>query len=125
MSNGNDAQERRVRALIEGVKGLILINGGAAAALLAFVQAIWGKAHTKVLVYGAIFGFLFFGAGVALAAGTLVFRYWRGMRCQSLHPADPMRSVEMWLYAVSGILFLLGVGSSAVGALIATYQMPD
>jgi hypothetical protein len=124
MSNGNDAQERRVRALLEGAKHLILINGGAAAALLAFVQAIWGKPYTKVLVQWAVVGFLFFGLGVALGASALVFRYWRSMRLESLGPSDPMRSVEVGFYFLSAILFVIGVVLSSIGALLATCQMP-
>jgi hypothetical protein len=47
MLNGNDAQARRVEALMEGVKPLIIVNGGAAVALLAFLQAIWDKPYAK------------------------------------------------------------------------------
>jgi hypothetical protein len=124
MSNGNDAQERVVRALLEGAKALILINGGAGVALLAFVQAIWSKPHTTVLLLGAVVGFLLFGAGVALAAWALVFRYWRSMHPESKQADDPKRRCEIMLYATSAILFFLGVVSSAVGALLAIAQMP-
>lgn len=36
-----DLTEQRNDALREGVKGLLLINGGGATAMLAFLQAIW------------------------------------------------------------------------------------
>jgi hypothetical protein len=67
--------------------------------------------------------FLAFGAGVALASGGLVFRYWRSMRPQSLGPNDPMRKREMYFYAASGGLFFLGVLLATIGGLLAASRM--
>ena len=54
MPNGEGAQERRVKALIEGARALILINGGAGVSLLAFVQAIWGKENAGTSFNGPL-----------------------------------------------------------------------
>ena len=41
MSPSDDKREARAKIATEIVRGLLLINGGGAVALLAFVQAIW------------------------------------------------------------------------------------
>lgn len=58
----------RNEASKEGVRGLFIINGGGAVALLAFLQAIWvdNQALSKYVVVSiAIFGFGVLIAGVA------------------------------------------------------------
>lgn len=65
----------QVRADIENrlVNGLTIINGGACVALLAFVQAIYGK--SIILVKAGLVGILIFGLGVFFAALVNLFRY--------------------------------------------------
>lgn len=57
---------------IELVKALLLLNGGAAAALLAFVQAVWSGA--RPLVAPALSGIVIFGIGAAFAAAFHLVR---------------------------------------------------
>jgi hypothetical protein len=123
MSNGNDAHARRVQALMEGTKALILVNGGAAVSLLAFLQAIWDKPYAKTMIQWSAAAFLVFGAGVALTSGGLVFRYWRSMRPESLSPDDPLRSRELLFYVGSGLLFFVGVVLATIGGLCAASRM--
>jgi hypothetical protein len=44
-------------------------------ALLAFLQAIWGKADTRPLIIGALFGIVSFALGVSLGALTYIWRH--------------------------------------------------
>ena len=50
----------------EAAKGLFLINGGGAVALLAFLQAVWTDA--TALVPWVVFGLVPLAAGLVLAA---------------------------------------------------------
>ena len=52
-----DLTDQRNDAMREGVKALVLMNGGGAVALLAFLQAIWHKDH--VLAFWIVFGLAF------------------------------------------------------------------
>lgn len=68
-----DFTEQRNDALREGVKGLFLMNGGGAVAMLAFLQAIWKEdPHLAKYVIGCI---VFFSVGVFLAGFVQFFRY--------------------------------------------------
>ncbi len=58
-----DFTRQRDEASKEGVRGLLIINGGGAVALLAFLQAIWPK-------YPLLSGYVVFGIAV-LALGVL------------------------------------------------------
>jgi hypothetical protein len=61
-----DFTEQRNDALREGVKGLFLMNGGGAVAMLAFLQAIW-KEDSNLATY-VIACIALFSVGVFLAA---------------------------------------------------------
>jgi hypothetical protein len=68
-----DFTEQRNDALREGVKGLFLMNGGGAVALLAFLQAIW-KENPQLAKY-VIASIAILAAGVFLAGLVQFFRY--------------------------------------------------
>ena len=84
------SEEERYKARVEiehnFVKGLILINAGAAASMLAFLQAIWIPAPDlrKIVLVGVIL----FSGGVFWGALVNLFRYLvnasrsAGNRCQ-------------------------------------------
>jgi hypothetical protein len=74
----------RAAAVEAGVKGLFLMNGGGAVALLAFLQAIWQDAPAD-LVRRVLTGLAFMGAGVALAAPVNFLRYHTSIAFQSRH----------------------------------------
>jgi hypothetical protein len=54
IDNQISLREHRNRALTEGTKGLFLINGGGAVALLAFLQAIWKDDYSVTLKHFVI-----------------------------------------------------------------------
>lgn len=66
-------EESRARLLTEGVKGLLLINGGGAVALLAFLQSVWGKdpALAGLILQGL--GWMAFGLMLAACVPFLRF----------------------------------------------------
>ena len=75
-----DFHSVRADVASEGVKGLLLLNGGGAIALLAFLQAIWdNKPLAKVVLVGI--GILALGA--FLAGFVNFFRYHTSMSFQS------------------------------------------
>lgn len=68
-----DFTEQRNEALGEGVKGLFLMNGGGAVAMLAFLQAIWKD--QPLLAKYVVVSIAFLAAGVFLAGLVQFFRY--------------------------------------------------
>jgi hypothetical protein len=63
----------RAALLTEGFKGLLLVNGGGAVALLAFLQAIWLK--DKALANAVLVGIGFMCVGLTFALLVPFFRY--------------------------------------------------
>jgi hypothetical protein len=69
----SDFTDQRAEALSEGVKGLFLMNGGGAVAMLAFLQAIWKD--QPLLAKYVVVSIAFLAAGVFLAGLVQFFRY--------------------------------------------------
>ena len=61
-----DLYDDRMRFGTEGIKSLLLINGGGAVALLAFLQQVWSK-HPELIV-PVLFALTFLTLGLALTA---------------------------------------------------------
>lgn len=80
-----DSEYHQVRAAIatEGGKALLVINGGAAVALLGFLAAIWKEQGSNQLALAVLDSFLLFGLGVAAAAANFFFRYWTSVANQN------------------------------------------
>ena len=64
---------QRDQAASELVRALLIINGGGAAALLAFLQAIWSS--NTALVKPTIAALVILSVGAALSAGFHLIRY--------------------------------------------------
>lgn len=77
-----DLTDQRNDAMREGVKALVLMNGGGAVALLAFLQAIWSK--EPALIKYVLWGLGFLVIGVALAGLVHFFRYHTSLATQRL-----------------------------------------
>lgn len=77
-----DMTDQRNDAMREGVKALVLMNGGGAVALLAFLQALWSKEPVLVKYVLCALGFLVIG--VALAGLVHFFRYHTSLAYQRL-----------------------------------------
>ena len=74
-------EKSRAEVLTEGVKGLFIINGGGAVALLGFMQAIWSK--EPALARLTLIGLGLMSAGVVFAALIQFLRLWHS------HEVDP------------------------------------
>jgi hypothetical protein len=82
--------EQRAQMLLEGLTGLVLINGAGAAALATFLQAVWDKPDAAGLRIWLLQGIAWLAVGVALAAVSFFPRYIHGL---SASHARPLRSL--------------------------------
>lgn len=106
-----DFTEQRNEALREGVKGLLLINGGGATAMLAFLQATWTtKPQLAKYVVGCI---ALLAVGLFLAGLVQFFRYQASFACQDQGPKSTAFRVYRFLYLAAAYsslaAFLVGV----------------
>jgi hypothetical protein len=107
---------QRDDAIREGVKGLLLINGGGATAMLAFLQAIWAtKPQIAKYVVLCIACLAF---GLFLAGLVHLFRYQASFAFQSGMDRR-WRYRFLYLAAAYGSLgaFLVGIAIVVVGVL--------
>jgi hypothetical protein len=117
-SQASDYRMSRAELLTEGFKGLLLINGGGAAALLAFVAEMWGKDSSLARV--SLHSIVFLAVGLALATLIPFFRYHHSHRAQRMEDAGhtgSKKTIFWYLYTfcqylsvvafVAGILYLV------------------
>jgi hypothetical protein len=107
---------QRDQAASELVRGLLLINGGGAAALLAFLQAIWST--NKALVKPTIVALVILGVGAFLAAAFHFFRHEASWYHQSgdLKRWAKFERLYRGSAMISLIAFLAGILVVAIGA---------
>jgi hypothetical protein len=106
--------------LLEGFKGLTLINAGGAAALAAFLQAIWDKPPASPMRAWLLSGIAVLLVGTAISAATFVTRYMAFFHPKSATP----RSNPWWwamhvLVVLSLLCFLVGMGLAVAGGFVA------
>lgn len=108
---------QRNEAMREGVKGLFLMNGGGATAMLAFLRAIWTtEPQLARWVVGCI---AFFAVGLVLAGLVQFFRHHASFAVEE----DRRGAFEVYrfLYRAAAyaslVAFLVGVLVLVVGAL--------
>lgn len=93
------------------LKSVILINGGAAVALLAFMGNVWDKSSELAVIYPLTKAIAFFAYGVlagAFGAGTTYFTQWfYAQKWKSIGKAFHIGSIIIILLAY--ILFGFGV----------------
>lgn len=111
-----DFTEQRNDALREGVKGLFLMNGGGAVAMLAFLQAIW-KENPQLAKY-VIGCIAFLAVGVFLAGLVQFFRYHASFNFQGGRHCAFKVYRFLYLTTAYGSLaaFLAGVSVVVLGA---------
>ena len=112
-----DFTEQRNDALREGVKGLLLINGGGATAMLAFLQAVW-PIKPQVVTY-IVICIAFLALGLFLAGLVQFFRYQASFTFQGGRHVAFKRYRFLYLATAYGSLvaFLVGVSVVVVGIL--------
>ena len=111
---------RRDEFWAQGVRGLFLINGGGAVALLTFLQAIWGT--EPAMVPWVVRGLVCLAIGVVFAAAVPILRaktaeHWlsasgKGKRYKRFYEALSLLSVAMFFL---GIIVLAWGAYSVVG----------
>lgn len=118
IDNAVSLREHRNRALSEGMKGLLLLNGGGAVALLAFLQAIWNNTqgeHLKYYMVAALWVLLF----GALCAAVIGFtRYHGAFHKHTFTPEkNPWWRAQVTLTIVSCLCFAVGSVLAGLGVL--------
>lgn len=110
--------ERRDQMAVHGLRSLLILNGGGAVALLAFLQAIWDKPNAAGLVPWILSGIIPFLLGAAASGWVHFLRYDATVEYQmGRRPsAKAMTHRHKFLTAFGYILFLLGMLIVVLGA---------
>lgn len=118
----NKLTEIRSHTLIESAKGLMLINGGGAVALAAFLGQIWDKPGAQLLRPWLLSAIFTLAIGVACAAMLSYIRYRTSLDERSLVPGDSpwwnLHRYVTWLCVlefVSGMVLVVVGGFRALG----------
>ena len=109
---------RRDSMAEQGLKAQLLLNGGGAVALLAFLQAIWIKEAMLALVPWIVTAILSLVLGAATAGAVHFLRYMASMTYQK-EGADEgrkMTRVHGLATIFSFVFFLVGMGIVVFGA---------
>ncbi len=93
------------------LKSTILINGGAAAALLAFIGNVWDSSLSSATVSGLTNSVLLFSSGVLAAAIGTAFTY-----CTQYCYAEGWKKWGVAFHIVTVLLVLLAFGLFGYGA---------
>ena len=111
-----DFTQQRGEAITEGVKAFLWMKGGAAVAMLAFLQAIW--ATNTYLVKFVIGGIGLFSIGVLLAGFVHLFRYSASFNFQGGNPRKWKMYQGLYLGCSYGsvVAFISGVAVVPFGA---------
>jgi hypothetical protein len=114
VSNGitpQDTHRERTEVITEGVKGLFVMNGGGAVALLAFLQAIWKD--QPALANFVLRGIAIMALGLFLAGFVNLFRYLASFKSNRY---TWFRNLALSLQCLSLIAFLVAVAVVIFGA---------
>jgi len=109
----------RNQILVEGFKGLVLINGGGAAALAAFLQAIWDKPTAAGLRIYLLAGIASLLLGAALAGILFLARY-----ISFFHPNTNVLTRNPWWWTTMALIllslacFIAGMATVVIGGFV-------
>jgi archaellum biogenesis protein FlaJ (TadC family) len=106
----------------ELVRALLIINGGGAVALLAFLQAIWSS--DKAVAKSVVIALVVFAIGAALAAAFHLFRHQASWYQQSDEHAqwEKFRRFYLLSASLSLVAFVVGVAVVATGVWNALHR---
>jgi hypothetical protein len=118
-------ENMRVRAEIttQGIRGLLLINGGGAAALLAFLQAVWNQ-DPRLANY-VVTAIAWLAAGVSIAGVSFFLRYHTSFAFDKLKVTKKVSHYKAWKawshvsvasWYVSLAMFIVGLSWVVRGA---------
>jgi hypothetical protein len=112
-----DLTRQRDESFRELIKALLILNGGGAVALLAFLQAVW--TDSRALARPTICAIAALAIGALLAAASHLFRYeasWHWQRGE-IDRWSRDRRIYLLLPSLSLALFVVGVAIVVVGAV--------
>jgi hypothetical protein len=105
--------------LNEGSKGLLLVNGGGAAALAAFLQAIWDKPNAAPMRWWVLFGMCWLLLGTALSAVIFLARYFGAVAREKMQPAaSRWWQVQLSVTLLSVACFVTGMAIVVAGGFV-------
>ena len=119
MTTPTHLSEAKEAYLREGMRAYIYVNGGGAAALLAFLQAIWDKDAAKPLRIWVVLGIMSLAIGVAIGTLSFLARHLAWVRGASSDEHLEYRVANRWIPIAAVLTFLIGIGLPVLGALIA------
>lgn len=108
----------RSETLLQGFKGLTLINAGGAAALATWLQAIWDQSSAAPMRIWLLVGVATLLLGTAVSACTFVTRYMAFFHANSNKPrSNPWWWAMLACIGVALLLFIVGMGFAVYGGL--------
>jgi hypothetical protein len=109
--------KQRDQAASDLVRALLIVNGGGAAALLAFLQATWTSCN-KSLAKPTISAMSVLAFGAVVGAAFHLFRYLASSSHQSGNTAEAAKFRRLYILSasLSLVAFIVGIAVVAVGA---------
>ena len=119
----------RASLMTEVFKALLLINGGGAIALLAFLKEVATSQNEvyRQLVVPAAFGAMLMGAGLLSAVISALFRFQHSREAESMQYKEAKASVcrtklFQWLYQLALVVSALCFAAAAVWVGLSTLK---
>jgi hypothetical protein len=99
------------------LKSIIMLNGGAVVALLAFVGATWNKFANPAMVKTLLIAMMLFDAGVLLSsvAAGVTYLGQRAYYCEKNKAGDVYVWLTIFLVVLAYILFIVASGVAVWG----------
>lgn len=111
--------ERRDEMANHGLRSLLLLNGGGAVAVLAFLQSIWTEPAAQELVPWVVYGMVPLIIGAALSGLVHFIRYEssEAYQMRSKMAGRRMKCLQKFFTAAAFASFLFGMNLIVFGAL--------
>ena len=118
----SDRHDTRAEIAHQGIRGLIILNGGACVALLALLQSLWSKpSNPHPLVTWLLWSILIYALGTLAGAAIFIPRYFTSLRYEqgNLKKAKRWERLSWGLQVLPLVLFLAGTIIVFIGGLCA------
>ena len=113
--------ERRDQMAVHGLRALLILNGGGAVALLAFLQAIWPEPKAAAIVPWILIGMIPLLLGAAASGWVHFVRSDASMAYQMkdrAHQREPLTRLHRRLTSFGYLAFIAGILIVIFGAFI-------
>jgi len=102
--------ELRAHILNEGMKGLLLMNGGGAVALATWLQAVWGQPWAAPMLRWQVYGMAVFAFGVFFSVIIPLARYLGSLDKNTL---APLSNMWWWTHVIATVLSILSFAAAS------------